>query len=153
MAPAPSTLRLIGVAFAVAAAALLAIGLWQAEQLRRKKKSGGRAKKTREAGATRYRRPSDAFVEAVPYRAGELPRSVASHVPMDWNLLVGGDDQQPYLPISFRDPVPYPSLGVKQPISWDLSKTGSTCGPDIQNPPFVQTNNACWYARGFMKMQ
>jgi len=103
-------------------------------------------KKTKEATA------SVAPIEssAAPYRAGEVPRGLGGHEIKDWSLLVEGLGAGPYQPISFRDPPNLPSLGNNQPIAYDLSKCGESCGPDIMNPPFVQSNNACWYSRGFM---
>jgi len=103
-------------------------------------------KNTKEATAT----VSPIESSAAPYRAGEVPGGLGSHETKDWDLLVAGLGAAPYQPISFRDPPNLPSLGNNQPISYDLSKCGESCGPDILNPPFIQSNNACWYSRGFM---
>ena len=84
--------------------------------------------------------------------APETKSSIKGHQPYDWDLPVEGLFAQPYEPITFRPPNPGGALdnyGVQNYIMWDLSKSGSDCGPDIQNPPFHKTHNLCYYVRSW----
>lgn len=94
------------------------------------------------------RPPAPARVTYAP----DTNSSIKGHRPYDWDLPVEGLLAQPYEPITFRPPNPAGALdnyGVQNFIMWDLSKSGSDCGPEIQNPPFHKTHDLCWFTRSW----
>lgn len=84
--------------------------------------------------------------------APDVSASVHGHQQLNWDLPVEGLHAQPYQPITFRPDNPagwLDNFGSQNAILWDLSKTGTTCGPDIENPPFHQSHNLCYYTRAW----
>lgn len=82
--------------------------------------------------------------------APETNATLMGHTTLNWDLPVQGLYAPPYQPITFRPPNPGGALdnyGVQNYVMWDLSKSGGDCGPEIDNPPFYQTHNLCWYTR------
>lgn len=94
------------------------------------------------------RPPAPANITYAPDTASTLK----GHRPYDWDLPVQGLFTQPYEPITFRPPNPngwLDNYGVQNSVMWQLSKTGSDCGADIQNPPFTKSHNLCHYTRAW----